>query len=175
MIAIYLEDGEPVIYKQKRIGQYKKEFDIYKFRSMRTDADRIHEELRKQFGCTDVSFKLKDDPRVTKVGRFIRKTNIDELPQLLNILKGDMSIVGPRPLPTYEFEDEQNTYHGKFDARYSVPQGLTCTWQVSDRASVAFDERMATDAAYAEECTMTTDLQLIFKTAAITLCGKAGY
>lgn len=175
MAAILIEDGAPVFYKQKRIGKNKREFYIYKFRSMRKDAEQIHEQMRRQYGCTAVSFKLKDDPRVTKVGKFIRKTNIDELPQLLNIIKGDMSIVGPRPLPDYEFLDEQKEYLGKYDMRYTVPQGLTCYWQVSNRADVEFEQRMAMDVAYAKECSAATDIKLIVRTAIYTITGKAGY
>lgn len=174
-IAIKLEDGGPVFYTQKRIGRGKKEFLIYKFRSMKRNAEQIHEEMRKQYGCTEVSFKLKEDPRITKVGKFIRATNIDELPQLLNIVKGDMSIVGPRPLPTYEFLDEQKLYNRKYDQRYQVPQGLTCYWQVADRASVDFEKRMAMDVAYANEAGVRTDVALILKTMLFTITGKAGY
>lgn len=174
-LAIKAEDGGTVLYKQKRIGKDKKCFYIYKFRSMRKDAEQIHEKMRKQYGCEDVSFKLKEDPRVTKVGKMIRKTNIDELPQLINIIKGDMSLVGPRPLPDYEFRDEQREYAGKYDTRYTVPQGLTCYWQVSDRASVEFEERMKMDAAYAKECSIGKDMILIVKTAVYTITGKAGY
>lgn len=94
MIAIRLEDGGPAFFSQKRIGQHEREYKMFKFRSMRMDAEQIHEKMREQYGEDEVSFKLKDDPRITKVGRFIRNTNIDELPQLINILRGDMSIVG---------------------------------------------------------------------------------
>lgn len=142
---------------------------------MRKGAEQIHEQMRRQYGCTAVSFKLKDGPRVTKVGKIIRKTKIDELPRMLNIIKGDMSIVGPRPLPDYEFLNEQKEYQGKYDTRYTVPQGLTCYWQVSNRANVEFEQRMAMDAAYAEKCSVGTDIRLIARTAIYTVTGKAGY
>lgn len=164
-----------MFYSQKRVGKGKKIFSIYKFRSMKRDADRIHEELRKRYGCEDVSFKLKEDPRVTKVGKFIRNTNIDELPQLVNIIKGDMSIVGPRPLPTYEFFEEQRLYGGKYDERYSVPQGLTCYWQVADRSAVEFEKRMTMDVAYVREKGFLTDIKLIMKTILFSITGRAGY
>jgi lipopolysaccharide/colanic/teichoic acid biosynthesis glycosyltransferase len=173
--AILIEDGGPVFYTQNRIGMNKKVFRIYKFRSMRKDADSLHEEMREEYGCTEVSFKLKNDPRITKVGKIIRNTNIDELPQLFNILKGDMSIVGPRPLPDYEFETEQAEYHGKYDARYSVPQGLTCYWQVAERSTIQFDRRMEMDAAYAKEKGLLKDFCLIVKTIVYTVTGKAAY
>ena len=176
-IAIAVEDGFPVFYVQKRVGKGCRTFNMFKFRSMRKDAEKIHEELRKQYGSDDVSFKLADseDPRITKVGRFIRKTNIDELPQLINILRGDMSIVGPRPLPTYEYEEEQSRFGDKFAERYSVPQGLTCYWQTSERSKVDFERRMQMDVDYARDASCAVDIKLIFKTVSYTLAGKAGY
>lgn len=174
-LAIMIEDGGPVFYAQKRIGKYEKEFKIYKFRSMHKNAEEIHESLREEYDCQEVSFKLKDDPRITKTGKIIRKFNIDELPQLINILKGDMSLVGPRPLPVYEYEDEQRQYGDRYIERYSVPQGLTCIWQVSDRASVEFEERMQMDVEYARKKGFWIDLKLIIKTFVYTLTGKAAY
>jgi len=173
--AIKLEDGKDVFYAQERIGQQRRVFRIYKFRSMKMDADQIHEQLRAEYGNNEVSFKPKDDPRVTRTGRIIRKFNIDELPQLLNILKGDMSIVGPRPLPTYEYEEEQRRYGNKYSERYQVPQGLTCYWQITDRAEVDFADRMQMDVDYAKKCTLLTDAALILKTLLFTITGKAGY
>ena len=175
IIAIRVEDGGPVFFTQLRTGKNMRSFRIYKFRSMRKDADKIHEELRKKYGNTEVSFKLQDDPRVTKTGRIIRKFNIDELPQLLNILAGSMSFVGPRPLPVYEYEEEQKRYGEKYIRRYSVPQGLTCYWQISDRGKHSFETRMQQDVNYADNCCMKEDLKLIAKTFLFTICGKAEY
>lgn len=174
-VAIYVEDGGPVVFRQERIGKGENPFSIYKFRSMKKDADKIHEQLRSQFQNEEVSFKLKDDPRVTRVGKIIRKTNIDELPQLLNIIKGEMSIVGPRPLPVYEYEEERQRYGQEFVKRYTVPQGLTCIWQVSNRGNVEFEERMQMDVAYAEKKSSWMDLKLILLTIKSILLGKAGY
>lgn len=174
-LIIVIEDGGPVFYTQRRIGRYEKEFKIYKFRSMYKDAERIHETLRAEYGCQDVSFKLKDDPRVTKIGKIIRKFNIDELPQLINILKGDMSLVGPRPLPVYEYEDEQRRYGKRYIERYSVPQGLTCIWQISDRASVDFERRMQMDVEYARKRGFWLDFKLVVKTFVFTVTGIAEY
>lgn len=174
-LAIVIEDGGPVFYVQKRIGQNGKEFKIYKFRSMYKNAEDIHENLRREYGCQDISFKLQDDPRVTKVGRVIRKFNIDELPQLINIIKGDMSLVGPRPLPVYEYENEQERYKDRYIERYSVPQGLTCIWQISDRASVDFEKRMQMDVEYARKSGFWIDLRLIIKTFIFTVIGRAEY
>ncbi len=179
LIAIRIEDGGPGIYKQKRVGQGTREFNIYKFRSMYKDADKIHEKMKEEMGVTEVSFKMgdKEDPRITKVGRFIRKTNIDELPQLINIIAGHMSIVGPRPLAVYEYEDEQKKYNGKYDNRYDVPQGLTCYWQTefSKRGKISFEDRMKMDVDYAMDSNLWVDIKLIFKTAIHTFIGKAGY
>lgn len=173
--AILMEDGPGIIYRQDRVGKNGKVFKIYKFRSMCKDADRLHEKLREEYKNTEVSFKLREDPRVTKTGRIIRKYNIDELPQLLNILTGDMSFVGPRPLPVYEYEEERKRYGEKYIQRYSVPQGLTCYWQISDRARQSFEARMQQDVDYAENCSMAEDIRLICKTFLFTVCGKAEY
>ncbi len=178
-VAIAIEDGRPFIYKQKRVGKDKKVFSIYKFRSMRKDADKIHAEMKAAAGEGDVSFKLsdKEDPRITRVGRFIRKTSIDELPQLVNIIAGHMSIVGPRPLPTYEFEEEQEKYGGAYDERYDVRQGLTCYWQInfSERGNMSFDKRMQQDVDYARDAGIWVDIKLIWKTFVAVLFGKSGY
>lgn len=174
-LAIALEDGGPVFYAQKRIGKDEKEFKIYKFRSMYKNAEAIHESLREEYGCEDISFKPQNDPRVTKVGRIIRKFNIDELPQLINIIKGDMSLVGPRPLPVYEYVDEQKQYGQRYIKRYSVPQGLTCIWQISNRASVDFEKRMQMDVEYAEKSGVWMDFKLIVKTFLFTVVGRAAY
>lgn len=174
-LLILLEDGGPVFFVQKRIGKKCKEFKMYKFRSMKENASEIHEQLREMCGCQDVSFKLEKDPRVTKVGEIIRKFNIDELPQLLNILKGDMSFVGLRPLPVYEYEDAQKLYGEKYRERYLVPQGLTCTWQISHRASVNFEQRMQMDIEYARTKNLWLDTKLILKTFVFTVIGKASY
>ena len=174
-LAIYMEDGGPVIFVQERVGKDEKRFKMYKFRSMRKDADKIHEKLKREYQNEEVSFKLKDDPRITKVGNFIRKSNIDELPQLLNILRGEMSIVGPRPLPVYEYEEERQRYGSTYQARYQVPQGLTCYWQVEDRAETSFEERMQLDVNYAHDCSARLDMYLTMKTMLAILHGRAGY
>ena len=174
-VSIKFEDGGKIFFNQRRIGMNKKEFSMYKFRSMNKNAERFHEDLKKRYGETDISFKPKDDPRVTKIGRIIRKHNIDELPQLLNIIKGEMSIVGPRPLPVYEFEEEQKEYKGKHDLRYSVPQGLTCLWQTSDRDKIDFSERMRMDVEYVKRRSLLLDAWLIVKTILNMLAGRTGF
>ncbi len=171
-LAIKAEDGGPVFYTQNRIGRDKKEFQIYKFRSMVVNASEIHEQMKQEYGVSDISFKPEHDPRITKVGRFIRRTCIDELPQLINILKGDMSIVGPRPLPTYEHISEQEEYGTAYDLRYAVPQGLTCIWQISDRREVDFEKRMQMDCQYAEEISLSKDGLLIIQTVFAIIKGN---
>lgn len=172
---IIMEDGMPFIFTQTRIGKDCKPFKMYKFRSMEKKAETQHEALRKKNNNTEISFKMQHDPRVTKVGYWIRKFNIDELPQLINILKGEMSIVGPRPLPDYEYKEERKQYGNKYMQRYLVPQGLTCYWQLSDRAKIDFEDRMKMDVKYAREWTLTGDICLIIKTFFYTITGKAEY
>lgn len=175
-IAIKLEDGGKVFYTQKRVGKDEKVFNMYKFRSMRVDADKIHADMALEMGNTEVTFKPKDDPRVTKVGRFIRHTSIDELPQLVNILKGEMAIVGPRPLPVYEYEEERARYGTKYQDRYSVHQGLTCYWQITGRGEdMPFDERMTLDVTYAQDVNLITDTKLVLRTFGVVITGKGSY
>lgn len=159
-VAIYVEDKGPVIFTQNRNGLNGKVFCMYKFRSMCTNAPELHEKLLEKNELDGPAFKLKDDPRVTKIGRFIRKTSIDELPQLLNIIKGEMSIVGPRPLPTYE--TEQCTEYQK--QRLQVKPGLTCYWQCSGRNDIPFDEWVEMDLDYIKDASLWTDIKIIFKT-----------
>ena len=176
-LAIIIEDGGPIFYTQIRIGKNKKEFKIYKFRSMRKDAEELHEQMKKEYGSDEVSFKLsdKEDPRILKVGYYLRKFNIDELPQLINILKGDMSLVGPRPLPKYEFLETEEKYGALYDARYSVNQGLTCIWQISNRSKVSFEERMKMDCDYSKISNIKIDISLIIRTFFYVITGKGEY
>ncbi len=175
IIAIKLEDHGSAIFTQNRVGVGKKIFKMYKFRSMKINAAEIHEQMKKEYGCEDISFKLKEDPRVTRVGNFIRRTNIDEFPQLINILIGDMSFIGPRPLPDYEFAEEQKTFDGKYDDRYAVPQGLTCIWQISNRSEPSFSDRMQMDVDYAHKCGIKMDIKLFVQTFVYSIFGKASY
>lgn len=161
-IAIKLDSKGPVIYSQTRIGKNKIPFKMYKFRSMFVDADDKLKDLQDLNERDGPVFKIRNDPRVTKVGAFIRKTCIDELPQLVNILKGEMGIVGPRPpLPN---EVEQYTpYHMR---RLSVTPGLTCYWQISDR-DMTFDEWVASDLKYIQNRGLLLDIKIVFKTALV--------
>ncbi|MDV4150296.1 sugar transferase [Clostridium sp. AL.422] len=159
-ILIKLESKGPIIFSQLRVGLYGKEFKMYKFRSMVVNAEELKEKLAKQNEMSGPMFKIKDDPRVTKVGKFIRKTSIDELPQLINVLKGDMSLVGPRPSLLKEVAD----FELWMLDRLNVKPGLTCYWQVSGRNNIDFIEWMKLDLKYVEERSFLLDLKLIFKT-----------
>jgi len=170
-LAIWIEDGGPVIYVQERNGINSKVFRMYKFRSMCKDAEKLHKELLNQNELDGPVFKIKKDPRVTKVGRFIRKTSVDELPQLINILKGEMSIVGPRPLATYETE-KCNTYEKR---RMAVKPGLTCYWQCSGRNELCFEEWIKMDLRYIEEASLWVDIKIILKTVRMVVKGIGAY
>ena len=166
-LIIYFDDphGNP-IFSQIRIGKNGKAFRFYKFRSMVVNAEDLLAGLQNQNEMSGPAFKMKNDPRVTKVGRFIRKTSLDELPQLWNVLKGDMSLVGPRPpLPN---EVEQYTEEQK--KRLSVTPGLTCYWQVQpSRNDLDFGEWFELDMKYLRERSMKTDIKIIFQTILVVL------
>ena len=163
-IAIKIEDPKgKVFFSQNRCGKDNKEFPMYKFRSMVSNAEELLEELKSQNEMDGPVFKIKEDPRITKVGKFIRKTSIDELPQLFNILRGDMSIVGPRPAIPHEVA-EYNSYQRQ---RLLVKPGLTCIWQVSGRNSIGFDEWIEMDLEYIEKRNLWMDIKLIFKTVGV--------
>ena len=159
-IAIKLEDNGPVFFSQMRAGKDMKPFKIYKFRSMHIGADAKLSEMLKDNEQTGHAFKIKDDPRITKVGKVIRKFSIDELPQLLNIVKGDMSIVGPRPILPFQME-ECNQYERQ---RLVVQPGLTCYWQIGGRADIKWEEWVELDLDYIEDMSLWTDMKIIVKT-----------
>nr|WP_235603631.1 sugar transferase [Parageobacillus toebii] len=171
-LLIKLEDPKgPVFFKQVRVGKDGKEFYMYKFRSMVTNAEELLESLLHLNEVTGAMFKMKDDPRVTKVGKFIRKTSIDELPQLWNVLKGDMSLVGPRPpLPR---EVAQYTEYDK--QRLLVTPGCTGLWQVSGRNDLGFDEMVELDLKYIRERSLLYDIRIILKTIKIMIKPNSAY
>lgn len=159
-IAIKLESKGPVLFSQDRVGRKGKVFKMYKMRSMVQNAEELKEKLLEQNEMSGPMFKMKDDPRITKVGKFIRKTSIDELPQLINVIKGDMSLVGPRPsLPKEVKEFEPWMYE-----RLAVKPGLTCYWQVMGRNNIDFEDWMKLDIKYVRERNFFLDIKLIFKT-----------
>lgn len=159
-VAIKLESEGPVIFSQDRIGLNGKKFKMYKLRSMVSNAEELKEKLLEQNEMSGPMFKMKDDPRITKVGKFIRKTSIDELPQLINVLKGDMSLVGPRPSLPKEVEQFEPWMY----ERIQVKPGLTCYWQVSGRNNIDFEDWMKLDIKYVRERSLLGDLKLVFKT-----------
>ncbi len=160
MIAMDDKHGSP-IFVQNRVGKNGKEFKIYKFRTMCLDAEDKLSELQEQNEMDGPVFKIRDDPRITKVGKFLRKTNIDELPQMFNIFKGDMSFVGPRPALPKEVAE----YRPSDRLRLLVTPGLTCYWQATTkRNTITFDEWMKLDRQYIMERSVWVDIKLIFKT-----------
>ena len=166
-IAIYIDDPGPVLFFQDRDGLNNKVFKMWKFRSMYKNAHELRFELDDQNEFDGPAFKIMDDPRVTKVGKFLRRSSMDELPQLVNILRGDMSVVGPRPIATYEtanMTDEQRQ-------RTIVKPGLICYWQVSGRSNLSFDEWMEMDFQYIEDEGLWTDIKIIFKAIPAVLSG----
>ncbi len=172
-VGIKLSDPKgPVFFRQKRSGVYGRVFYMWKFRSMYVDAEARLEEVKAKYGneMNGPIFKLTNDPRIFKFGHFIRKTSIDELPQLLNILSGDMSIVGPRPLPVYETEAFPKIEHRR---RLSVKPGLTCFWQVEDRSDNGdFDNMVNKDLRYIDEWSLWLDVKLFFRTIPAVLFRK---
>lgn len=178
-IAIWIDSPGPIIFQQKRVGLNGAEFNFYKFRSMYHNvASGVHEEATARFingnsiNGTDacMPYKLGNDSRITRVGKFIRKTSIDELPQLWNVLKGDMSLVGPRPPLRYEV----NLYSPHDFLRLSGKPGLTGTWQVYGRGRVTFQEMVAQDIAYLETQSLAYDLKLMVLTVPVMLTGRGG-
>ena len=169
---IKLEDGGPVFYSQTRIGIYGKPFTMYKFRSMRTDADEIKAKLAKERGIEDrFIFKLKDDPRVTKIGHFIRKTSLDEFPQFFNVFKGDMSLVGPRPpLP-----EEVARYGMLYSTRLLVKPGITGPWQISGRSDLTQKQSEYADVSYIQDWSITGDIAILLKTVVAVFKGTGSY
>lgn len=167
-ILIKLESSGPIIFSQKRVGLNGKEFNMLKFRSMVQNAEELKEKLQKQNEMSGPMFKMKEDPRVTKVGRFIRKTSIDELPQLINILKGEMSLVGPRP----SLPNEVAKFEPWMLERLKVKPGLTCYWQVSGRNNIDFEDWMKLDIKYVKDRNLGLDIKLIFKTFFVLFGGK---
>ncbi len=171
-LLIKLTDFGPVFYSQTRIGQYGKEFTAFKFRSMGTDADKQVEAMAAMsHHDNSISYKVKKDPRVTWIGRFIRKASIDELPQLWNVFRGDMSLVGPRP----HVHREVDQYTLRDRKRLDVLPGITCIWQISGRADIPFPEQLEMDLAYIESQSLWTDIKILFKTVPAVLLARGAY
>lgn len=167
-ILVKMTSRGPVLFRQLRVGQHGREFHMLKFRSMVINAEELKARLMAQNEQTGPVFKIARDPRITSVGRFIRKFSIDELPQLLNILRGEMSIVGPRP----PVPPEVARYEAWQRRRLSVRPGLTCVWQVSGRNQISFEEWMYLDMQYIDHWSLAHDFELILKTVPIVLSGR---
>ena len=170
-VAVKLSSPGPVIFKQQRAGKNGRPFAMYKFRSMYQDAEARLVELQALNEADGPAFKIANDPRITRAGRFLRKTSIDELPQMFNILKGNMSVVGPRPPLLTEVAQYTDWDWG----RLTVKPGLTCYWQISGRSDVSFAEWMQLDLKYVEEQGFFTDVKIILRTVGVVLRGKGAY
>jgi exopolysaccharide biosynthesis polyprenyl glycosylphosphotransferase len=165
---IKLTSPGPIFFLQKRIGQNKRKFTIFKFRTMAVDAEARMQQLQHLNEVSGPVFKIKHDPRITPVGSFLRKTSIDELPQLINVLKGDMSLVGPRPLPLRDYEGFSEDWHRR---RFSVRPGITCLWQVNGRSSIPFEKWMELDMQYIDRWSLWLDLKILAQTIPAVLKG----
>ena len=170
-LAIKLEDGGPILFCQYRAGKDMKPFKIYKFRSMLVNADAKMPEMMKDNEQTGHAFKIKNDPRITRVGKFIRKFSIDELPQLINIIKGDMSIVGPRPILTFQMEE----CSGYERQRLVVQPGLTSYWQIGGRANIGWKDWIEMDLDYIEDMSLWTDIKIIARTVPAVFDREGAY
>ena len=171
VIAIRLESRGPAIFVQERVGLNGRRFRFFKFRSMYVDAEERLAEVMAHNEVDGPVFKIRNDPRVTRVGAFLRRSSLDELPQLINVLKGDMSLVGPRPPLPREVEK----YRPSDAVRLSVKPGLTCLWQISGRSTINFDDWMELDRQYIRQMSLWFDLKLLLRTVGAVLTMKGAY
>jgi len=170
-VAIKLDSPGPWLFAQERVGFGGRRFQFLKFRSMGVDADRLLESLLAKNEVDGPTFKLRQDPRVTRVGRFLRRTSLDELPQLINVLRGEMSMVGPRP----PLQREVDQYEPSDMVRLSVMPGITCLWQVNGRSDTSFEQWMAYDREYVERLSFGLDLWIIVRTVGVVLSCRGAY
>jgi lipopolysaccharide/colanic/teichoic acid biosynthesis glycosyltransferase len=170
-LAIKLDSPGPTLFRQQRAGRCGKPFTLYKFRSMHDDAEANQARLRDLNEASGPIFKIRDDPRVTRVGRFIRRTSLDELPQLINVLINDMSLVGPRPALFSEVAQYQDWQL----KRLELQPGMTGLWQVSGRSDLSFDEMVMLDIYYGENWSLETDLGILIRTVPQVLFGDGAY
>lgn len=165
MVAIYIDDPGPVLFKQVRVGQDGRKFLIWKFRSMKTNAEEVKAELVSRNQDHGANFKIENDPRLTRIGRIIRKTSIDELPQLFNILKGDMAVIGPRPF----IESEQKRLP---EDRLLIKPGLSCYWQIGGKNNLSLREQIELDRKYVKERSVIVDVKIIVLTMMMVISNK---
>jgi len=168
-LMIKLTSRGPILFRQERIGRNKRRFFIYKFRTMVPNAEQMLQALEVLNEASGPVFKIKNDPRMTSIGRLLRRTSIDELPQLFNVLRGDMSLVGPRPLPLRDYEGFDQDWQRR---RFSVRPGITCLWQVKGRSNIAFDHWMKLDLQYLDEWSFWLDVKILAQTIPAVLRGS---
>lgn len=168
---VKLTSPGPVLYKSPRIGRNFQPFGMYKFRTMIVDADAQREALRKQAKQENGLFKLANDPRVTPIGKILRALSLDELPQLLNVIQGDMSLVGPRPLP----KDESELFQEPYTLRFQVFPGMTGAWQVNGRSNISFDQLCQLEMNYVMSWTLFSDIKILLKTLPAVLASRGAY
>jgi exopolysaccharide biosynthesis polyprenyl glycosylphosphotransferase len=167
--VIKLTSDGPALFLQERVGLNKRRFKIWKFRTMVVNAEKLMAQLESRNEVSGPVFKIKDDPRITPIGKFLRKSSIDELPQLVNVLKGDMSLVGPRPLPVRDYEGFSEDWQRR---RFSVRPGITCLWQVNGRSGISFDQWMRLDMQYMDEWSLWLDLKILARTVPAVVRGS---
>jgi exopolysaccharide biosynthesis polyprenyl glycosylphosphotransferase len=167
-VGIKLSSPGPVFFMQERIGLNKRRFKIFKFRTMVPDAEKLMVSLEEHNEVAGPVFKMKNDPRITPIGKILRRSSIDELPQLLNVLKGDMSLVGPRPMAVRDFQGFNEDWQRR---RFSMKPGMTCLWQVNGRSAIPFEQWMLLDLQYMDEWSLWLDLKILFKTVPAVLKG----
>ena len=170
-LLIKFDSPGPVLFTQKRVGKDGRVFDFYKFRSMIANAEAIRSQIEAQNERSGPVFKMRGDPRITRVGRFLRKCSLDELPQLLNVIKGDMSLVGPRPA----LECEVAHYTSRDRQRLSVIPGITGLWQVSGRADLSFEDSITLDLYYITHQSLSLNARILWKTLPAIITGKGAY
>jgi len=169
---IKVTDPGPVFFAQSRVGLSKRRFKMYKFRTMVVNAEQRMRQLEHLNEVSGPVFKLKDDPRVTPIGKLLRKSSLDELPQLINVLKGEMSLVGPRPLPVRDYEGFNQDWQRR---RFSVRPGLTCLWQIAGRSSIPFETWMQLDLQYIDRWSFWLDMQILARTIPAVLRGFGAF
>jgi exopolysaccharide biosynthesis polyprenyl glycosylphosphotransferase len=170
MLAIRITDPGPAFFRQLRVGHEGRPFRVWKFRTMYTDAEERKSRLEAENETDGMLFKIKDDPRVTRIGRFLRATSLDELPQLINVVAGEMSLVGPRPLPA-----DDGDYLGDVRRRLLVRPGMTGLWQVSGRSDLNWEESVRLDLYYVDNWSLAYDLGILWRTVAVVLARKGAY
>jgi lipopolysaccharide/colanic/teichoic acid biosynthesis glycosyltransferase len=168
-LLIKLSSEGPIVFRQERLGLNKRKFSIFKFRTMVRNAEQMIADLEHQNEVSGPVFKIKNDPRITPIGRILRRTSIDELTQLFNVLKGDMSLVGPRPLPVRDYKGFSEDWQRR---RFSVRPGITCLWQVNGRSSLPFEQWMKLDLQYMDEWSLWLDIKILARTIPAVLKGS---